>query len=352
MRDEPPLVVMAGGSGRDRRLDGFEDDPFSPDWKGRSDGTIGGSGRASRMAGGQPRVVRVQHVRASRGQDGGMRVEMGGGGAMPNAELSSIMTQLWGIAPKQAVRHHKGNLWHFSEEEKRHLLLATGAFTLALGLMWVRGIGGLLSASSPAVWLLTLLLAMPMMLIAVGPAFLLHEIGHKIVAKRHGCWAEFRADPKGLRFGVLLAALLGFLFMAPGAVMVAGVVTRRQNGHIAVAGPLVNLGLFIVGLPLGALLLSLTNAFEVVPSMDEYFVDGALNWPLMLINICTFWLYANLILGLFNMLPFGPLDGLKVRDWSEGAFYAVLLIFAVPVLAMFFGMWSPIALLQGLASFI
>ncbi len=57
-------------------------------------------------------------------------------------------------------------------------------------------------------------------------------------------------------------------------------------------------------------------------------------------------------LGLFNMLPFGPLDGLKVRDWSEGAFYAVLLIFAVPVLAMFFGMWSPIALLQGLASFI
>ena len=77
-------------------------------------------------------------------------------------------------------------------------------------------------------------------------------------------------------------------------------------------------------------------------------MDGALNWPLMLINICTFWLYANLILGLFNMLPFGPLDGLKVQDWSEGAFYAVLLIFAVPVLAMFFGMWS-IALLQGLA---
>ena len=109
------------------------------------------------------------------------------------------MTQLRGIAPAQAVRHHKGNLWHFSEEEKRHLLLATGAFTLALGLMWVRGIGGLLSASSPAVWLLTLLLAMPMMLIAVGPAFLLHEIGHKIVAKRHGCWAEFRAIPKGLR---------------------------------------------------------------------------------------------------------------------------------------------------------
>ena len=106
-----------GGLGSRPSLDGFEDDPFSPGWKGRSDSTIGGSGRASRMAGGQPRVVRVQHVRASR-EDGGMRVEMGGGGGtVPNAELSSIMTQLWGIAPKQAVRHHKGNLWHFSEEE-------------------------------------------------------------------------------------------------------------------------------------------------------------------------------------------------------------------------------------------
>ena len=46
---------------------------------------------------------------------------------------------------------------------------------------------------------------------------------------------------EGLRNGVLVAALLGIVFMAPGAVMVAGLVTRRQNGHIAVAGPLVNL---------------------------------------------------------------------------------------------------------------
>ena len=49
MREQPQRRGMAD---RDRRLDGFENDPFSPDWKGRSDGTIGGSGRASRMAGG------------------------------------------------------------------------------------------------------------------------------------------------------------------------------------------------------------------------------------------------------------------------------------------------------------
>ena len=81
-------------------------------------------------------------------------------------------------------------------------------------------------------WFIQVLIAMPIMLIAVGPAFVLHEIGHKVVAKKNGCWAEFRADPKGLQFGMVLAFFLGILFMAPGAVMVAGLVTRRQNGHI------------------------------------------------------------------------------------------------------------------------
>ena len=148
---------------------------------------------------------------------------------------------------------HKGGIWHFSDEEKKHLLYATGAFTLALGFMAAGGLGGL-SINGPSTWILQILLSMPIMLIAVGPAFVLHEIGHKIIAKKNGCWAEFRADPKGLQFGVLISLFLGILFMAPGAVMVAGLVTRRQNGHIAIAGPLVNLGLFVIGIPLGALL--------------------------------------------------------------------------------------------------
>ena len=110
-------------------------------------------------------------------------------------------------------------------------------------------------------------------------SLVLHEIGHKIVAKHYGCWAEFRADPRGLKFGMGLAFLLGFIFMAPGAVMVAGLVTRRQNGHIAVAGPLVNLALFIIGIPLAAITLGLTDAFN---TSGEILVNGALNWKAML----------------------------------------------------------------------
>ncbi len=239
-------------------------------------------------------------------------------------DLSQVLQSLWGMAQTQPVHHHKGRLWHFSDEEKKHLMLATGAFTLALGFVMANGVTGLLQMGLIS-WLVTVLIMMPLMLIAIGPAFVLHEIGHKLVAKHYGCWAEFRADPQGLKFGVALAFILGFLFMAPGAVMVAGRVQRRQNGHIAAAGPLVNLGLFLIGIPLGAALLvavGTTNA----PMLSS---DG-ISLPAMVYFGITYWLAANLILGLFNMLPFGPLDGVKVKDWSEPAFWALIAAFAIP----------------------
>jgi Zn-dependent protease len=141
--------------------------------------------------------------------------------------------------------------------------------------------------------------------------------------------------------------------MAPGAVMVAGLVTRRQNGHIAVAGPLTNLGLFLIGIPLWGIILGLTGAFNGLPDAGifgrDYVSDGSLVWQAMLVDVGVYWLGANLLLGLFNMLPFGPLDGLKVKDWNEVAYFAVLLIFAVPVFTMFTGVWTPSGMLQIIA---
>lgn len=242
-------------------------------------------------------------------------------------------------------------IWEFSEIEKQHLLLATAAFTLALGFMAVRGLGGI-STLGINTWIITLLLAMPVMLFAVGPAFILHEIGHKLVAKKYGCWAEFRADPKGLRFGIMLSFFLGFLFMAPGAVMVSGLLKRRYNGYIAVAGPLTNLTLFIIGIPMWVFILGITGAFDLtnIAMLDNgsrAYVDGSsIIWQSMLVDAGVWWLSANLILGLFNMIPWGPLDGAKVKDWNEQVFYAVFFVFLVPVLSMFLGFWSPTALLQ------
>ena len=308
---------------RDPRADAVDDNPF----------------RGARAS-----PKRVHRVHQHMDRDGTVHIDA------PPA-LASAMAQFFGQETWAKPQHHQGKIWHFSDVEKHHLRQAMGAFTLALGFMAVGGLTGL-NYYGTSTWLVMLLLSIPVMFIAVGPAFLFHEIGHKLVAKRNGCWAEFRADPKGLQFGIVLSLLLGFLFMAPGAVMVAGLVSRRQNGHIAVAGPLTNLGLFLVGIPLWGLILGLTGAFEGLPDVSEraqYLVDGQLIWQQMLIDCGVFWLAANLGLGLFNMLPFGPLDGLKVRDWSEKAFLTTILVFIIPVLAFLFGYWSPTGLLTAVA---
>ena len=311
---------------RDRRADVLEDDPFS---KQRS----------------APRIHRI-HQRVDR--EGTVHIDS-------SSPFSGALMQFLGRENWEQPKHHTGRIWHFSDVEKQHLRLAMAAFTLALGLM---AAGGIFTLATPGItlsaWLVNLLLAMPVMFIAVGPAFLFHEIGHKLVAKKNGCWAEFRADPKGLQFGVAIAFFAGFLFMAPGAVMVAGLVTRRQNGHIAVAGPLTNFGLFVVGIPLWGLILGLSGAHEHLAAkagevFDRvYLVNGALVWQAMLADAAYFWIAANLFLGLFNMLPFGPLDGLKVKDWNEQAFFAVLSLFAILVVPMILGMWSP----QNVLSFV
>ena len=312
---------------RDARADLVDDDPF----------------RNQRAA---PRIHRVHQRQAP---DGTVHFEA-------SSAFSNAMLQFLGQDNWEKPKHHTGRLWHFSDVEKQHLRLAMGAFTLALGFMAVGGVSGI-SYLGFSPWLVFLLLSMPVWMIGVGPAFLLHEIGHKLVAKKHGCWAEFRADPRGLQFGIALSFFLGFLFMAPGAVMVAGLVTRRQNGHIAVAGPLTNFSLFLIGIPVWGIIIGLTGAhvplatdeFGILGFRGTYVVDNVLIWQAMVFNAGVYWIVFNLVLGLFNMLPFGPLDGLKVKDWSDGAFFSVIGVFALLVVTMLTGTWSATGLLTAVA---
>tara|TARA_B110000495_G_C22896898_1_gene523282 strand:- start:139 stop:1038 length:900 start_codon:yes stop_codon:yes gene_type:complete len=269
---------------------------------------------------------RIHRVHAQRSDDGTIHINTKG--------------RMFGINNPQPIQLHKGKIWHFSKEEKHHLFLATAAFTLALGLMRVGGIFGVDNYGGASMWAAILLLSMPVMLLAVGPAFLLHEIGHKVVAKRYGCWAEFRADPKGLKFGVGISAILGIVLMAPGAVMVAGLVTRRQNGHIAIAGPLVNFGLFLIGIPLGGIILGLAGA-ESSGNL-AYISNGAINLKAMLFDGVLFWIGANLLLGTINMIPFGPLDGAKIKDWNETVWFCTFGVFVVLAYLMITGTFSAV----------
>ena len=194
---------------------------------------------------------------------------------------------------------HTGSFWHFSKTEIEHLTQATIAFAIALGLMFSGGLMGALGDTSKFI------LFSFIGLVTFTPGFLVHEIAHKVQARKYGCWAEFRASPGGLRLGLIVAALIGVVFMAPGAVMVAGNTSKEQFGKIALAGPVSNVALWSIGL-----------AFAVSVGSPNIYFD----------LFIFYWMMANWILGALNMLPFGPLDGKKIRTWSVPVFWIWLII--------------------------
>lgn len=146
-------------------------------------------------------------------------------------------------------------------------------------------------------------------LVTVGIGFLLHELAHKIVAVRFGQIASFKADYKMLAL-CIGAAFAGFLFAAPGAVHHRGRITPRQNGLISVAGPVTNIALVAVFLPF-------------------VFFDGVLG------QIGQLGVIINAFLAVFNMLPFGPLDGKSVMSWRKSVFAIVFVSSLLLAIASF-----------------
>lgn len=148
--------------------------------------------------------------------------------------------------------------------------------------------------------------------VTVGSGFLLHELMHKLVAQKYRCWAEFRADDTMLLVAIGFS-FFGFIFAAPGAVMISGNVDYRKNGIISLAGPLTNYVLSLLFLPL-------------------IFVQSPL--------IHSLGLYGFMInswLGLFNMIPFGNFDGVKVLHWSK-LYYGLMVGFGVLLLIVKIGL--------------
>lgn len=145
--------------------------------------------------------------------------------------------------------------------------------------------------------------------LTAGLGVILHELMHRVVARRFGATAHFVANDGMLLISILIA-FTGFLFAAPGAVWHSGYLTKRQFGLIAAAGPITNMVLAV--LFLGALVIAR---------------EGAVSETLL------FGLYmgfqVNGILGVFNMLPFGPIDGAKVLNWSGVAFGVLIAIAAL-----------------------
>lgn len=186
----------------------------------------------------------------------------------------------------------------FGKVELKHIAIAvtvlTGAFTMVL---WDGD-----SASLPA--------ALGLAALAVALGFFLHEMAHKVMAKKYGCWAEFRAYYNGLLLALIMS-LFGFLFAAPGAVYIAGNVTKEQNGKISIAGPATNIAIAFVCLPFAL-------------------IEG---FPSIVSTVAAGLIFFNSFLAVFNMVPVPPLDGSKVWAWSK-PLYVVSMAAAVSLLVL------------------
>jgi len=199
----------------------------------------------------------------------------------------------------------------FSKTEITHILISVAVLTVAFAIAIIGGIRGL-STLDPVLFPYILGASF----LAVASGFLLHEMSHKRVAQGYGCFAEFRMYPMGIVFG-LLTSLFGMLLALPGAVMIAGRITKKQNGIISAAGPLINL--LIGGVCLAAAV-----------SLEQ----GTLLW--LIVGIVAF---INIFLAFFNMLPIPPLDGSKVLHWSIFVYLGMMAV-AVAMLAVFYQyMW-------------
>ena len=153
-------------------------------------------------------------------------------------------------------------------------------------------------------------------IITVSTGFVLHEMGHRFIARRFGYYAEYRMWINGL-FLAIASSFLGIVFAAPGAVFIhqradlwgnKTHVTKGREGLISLSGPAVNIIIAVVFVLLGFLMPAYKNIF-------------------------SFGYTINVWLALFNMVPLPPLDGSKVLAWNAKIWASV---FGLLVVSYFF----------------
>ena len=190
----------------------------------------------------------------------------------------------------------------YSRVEVSDLLVAMLGLSVAFMILLYRG-----GTELHSEFAMNMLFIFSLSLALVSTSFIFHELAHKVVAQRYGAWAEFRLNPRGLLLAMVMS-LFGFLFAAPGAVYIRGMIDQRRNAIISIAGPLVNI--VIGGTALICALFSSGTIYSI------------------------FLLFAMLngFLALFNLLPIPPLDGSKIYGWNM-PIYIMMMVLAGVILA-------------------
>lgn len=146
-------------------------------------------------------------------------------------------------------------------------------------------------------------------LFVLAIAFMGHELSHKFAARSMGYWAEYRMWTQGLLLALMFTLITNgqIIFAAPGAVVFSSFwafkrPTRKEIGKIGLAGPLFNIVFFIIFTSLS--------------------ITGILGFA----SLFRFAAMINAWLAIFNMIPFGPLDGAKVLNWDWRIWLVAILI--------------------------
>ena len=193
-----------------------------------------------------------------------------------------------------------------TKQERKDLIIAWLAISLAFTLIFIRG------GVNPVSFIVFFSIS----LFTVGIGFVLHEMAHKYTAMKYGFWAEFHKDNQMLLVAVVLAALVGVVFAAPGVTVIYATrgLTKEENGKISAAGPVTNLLLCIPFF--GLLLLGAAMGAGGAGDIFSYWI----------LQVAIIGLSVNSMIALFNMLPVSVLDGKKVLSWNPAVFAVIIVI--------------------------
>jgi len=208
------------------------------------------------------------------------------------------------------------------KEDIFHEILEFGVSVVWLGIAFGIALAGGIGAFKDTVGLRTTILES---LVVVFFAFVLHELAHRISARRYGFQAVYHVWIPGLILA-MGAALLGFLFAAPGGVHIQigenTAENRAKLGKSALAGPIVNIVLAVIFLVFtfvfSAFVLSYMN------STGET-VSQLASWVGITVNTGIIGMEINAWLAFFNLIPWGNFDGFKVFHWNKKVWIGVFI---------------------------